>query len=135
MGVVLVLVMDKPMQIKQGFTLIEMILVLFIISMFLVFIPRLNFSLNDYYALQTLSTYLIKAQNEANYDNRTIHITVYENTLVIDGKNYYIDLLNVEYASFSYNEFGNINHALSIYSKNSDTKLVLQLGSGNYDIR
>ena len=135
MEAVLQLVMDKLMLINKGFTLIEMMLVLFIISMFYLFIPKLTFNLNDYYVLQVLSTYLIQAQNEANYQNKTIDVIVYDHTLIIDDIYYYIDSLNVEYTSFSYNEFGNINHALTIYSKNSDLKIILQLGSGNYDIR
>ena len=122
------------MQNKKGFTLLEMMIVLSLLSLFTLFVHQIQVH-HQIEPFEQLKSYLLKAQNDANQQNRKMIVKINGDEVFIDHQYYIIEHLNAEMVTFHYNEFGNISKACTIKSKSTQTSMVLQLGSGNLEIR
>ena len=123
--------MDKPYPNKNGFTLVEMLIVLFIVSM-LGF--GLSFCMHSslYVFMKNLQTLCITAQEKAYVDHKEVHVKL-NDKIYVDEVEYLIpnDIV-CDSVSFYYNAKGNMSKALSLHCQNasSQMKLVFQVGAG-----
>lgn len=123
--------MDRPYLNKNGFTFMEMLIVLLIVSLLnFGLYTKMNTSL--YVFMKQVQILCITAQEKAYVENRKVSIDINEK-MVIDEKNYFMPKdVACDSVSFYYNAKGNISKAFTLYCQNSHTKmkLVFQLGSG-----
>lgn len=123
--------MDKPYPNKNGFTLVEMLVVLLIVSMLGFGISsRLHSSL--YVFMKRLQTLCITAQEKAYVQHRKVYVDI-QDSILIDEIEYAIphDIV-CDNTSFYYNAKGNMSKAMSLHCQNasSQMKLVFQVGAG-----
>ena len=123
------------MSINKGFTIIEMMITLMIICMIMLLTIPIKSISKQSYEIQQLQLLLMQYQNEADYSNQKIKVVIDGNDVYFNDKHVIFHHLNANYVHFSYNEVGHISNALTITFKNSSKKIVLQLGSGNSEIR
>lgn len=120
---------------KKGYTLIEMLLVLLIISTVLISFNGLKKWKNNRLKVILLNDYLSYAQSMAVKDKRNIKVSLNDDTLIIDNHEYYIKDLKVNSYDYYYNELGNISKGGSISFKNNQYQIVLNIGSGCHEIK
>lgn len=123
--------MDKPYPNKNGFTLVEMLIVLFIVSMLGFGISfRMHSSL--YVFMKRLQTLCITAQEKAYVEHKKVYVKL-NDKIYVDEVEYLIpnDIV-CDSVSFYYNAKGNMSKALSLHCQNasSQMKLVFQVGAG-----
>lgn len=123
--------MGKPYPNKNGFTLIEMLVVLLIVSM-------LGFGLSTkmhcslYVFMKNLQTLCITAQEKAYVKHRKVYVEIGD-SIYMDDVEYKIPHdIACDHVSFYYNAKGNISKAMSLHCQNasSQMKLVFQVGAG-----
>ena len=123
--------MDRLYRNKNGFTLLEMLVVLLIVSI-------LSFGLSTrthtslYLFMKKIQTQCITAQEIAYVEHRRVDVSV-GSKIVIDDTEYRIDKdIVCEPISFYYNAKGNISKALTLRCQNANAKmkLIYQLGTG-----
>lgn len=116
--------MGKPYPNKNGFTLVEMLVVLLIVSM-------LGFGLSTkmhsslYVFMKNLQTLCITAQEKAYVE--------IDDSIYMDDVEYKIPHdIACDHVSFYYNAKGNMSKAMSLHCQNasSQMKLVFQVGAG-----
>lgn len=123
--------MGKPYPNKNGFTLIEMLVVLLIVSM-------LGFGLSTkmhcslYVFMKNLQTLCITAQEKAYVKHRKVYVEIGD-SIYMDDVEYKIPHdIACDHVSFYYNAKGNMSKAMSLHCQNasSQMKLVFQVGAG-----
>ncbi len=123
--------MDKPYPNKNGFTLVEMLIVLFIVSM-LGFGLSFHMHSSLYVFMKNLQTLCITAQEKAYVDHKKVYVKL-NDKIYVDEVEYLIpnDIV-CDSVSFYYNAKGNMSKALSLHCQNasSQMKLVFQVGAG-----
>lgn len=123
--------MDKPYPNKNGFTLVEMLIVLFIVSM-LGFGLSFRMHSSLYVFMKNLQTLCITAQEKAYVQHRNVYVKL-NDKIYVDEVEYLIpnDIV-CDSVSFYYNAKGNMSKALSLHCQNasSQMKLVFQVGAG-----
>lgn len=123
--------MDKPYPNKNGFTLVEMLIVLFIVSM-LGFGLSFRMHSSLYVFMKRLETQCITAQEKAYVDHKKVYVKL-NDKIYVDEEEYLIpnDIV-CDSVSFYYNAKGNMSKALSLHCQNasSQMKLVFQVGAG-----
>lgn len=123
--------MDKPYPNKNGFTLVEMLIVLFIVSMLgfgLSF--RMHSSLHVF--MKRLQTLCITAQEKAYVDHKKVYVKLNDKVYVDEVEYLIPNDIVCDSVSFYYNAKGNMSKALSLHCQNasSQMKLVFQVGAG-----
>ena len=123
--------MDKPYPNKNGFTLVEMLIVLFIVSM-LGFGLSFRMHSSLYVFMKNLQTLCITAQEKAYVEHKKVYVKL-NDKIYVDEVEYLIpnDIV-CDSVSFYYNANGNMSKALSLHCQNasSQMKLVFQVGAG-----
>lgn len=123
--------MDKPYPNKNGFTLVEMLIVLFIVSM-LGFGLSFHMHSSLYVFMKNLQTLCITAQEKAYVDHKKVYVKL-NDKIYVDEVEYLIpnDIV-CDSVSFYYNAKGNMSKALSLHCQNasSQMKLVFQVDAG-----
>lgn len=123
--------MDKPYPNKNGFTLVEMLIVLFIVSM-LGFGLSFRMHSSLYVFMKRLQTLCITAQEKAYVEHKKVYVKL-NDKIYVDEVEYLIpnDIV-CDSVSFYYNAKGNMSKALSLHCQNasSQMKLVFQVGAG-----
>ena len=123
--------MDKPYPNKNGFTLVEMLIVLFIVSM-LGFGLSFRMHSSLYVFMKNLQTLCITAQEKAYVDHKKVYVKL-NDKIYVDEVEYLIpnDIV-CDSVSFYYNAKGSMSKALSLHCQNasSQMKLVFQVGAG-----
>lgn len=123
--------MDKPSLNKNGFTFLEMMIVLLIVSI-------LSFGLYSkmqsslYVFMKQVQTLCITAQQKAYAEHRKVYVHI-QDSIHVDEIEYKIPKdIACDSVDFYYNAKGNISKALSLHCSNSSTKmkLVFQVGAG-----
>lgn len=122
---------------NDGFTLIEMLVVLLMVSMMLLLYPTMrnvNTSMLSAH-METFKTRLLMIQQSALLEKKRMDVSLLQNTMVVNGEMEYIPVSC--YQQFSFNESGNVSRAMSITcSLNQQQKtLVIQLGSGRMYVK
>lgn len=126
-------------KLDNGFTLIEMILVLFIVSILLLLFPMMRLKSSGVLRMQVeaLRYQFIKAQSDALHNKITVSISCDGTTCVIDET--IVELSNMMrcYGSVKFNENGNASRATTFTCEvgSSQKALVVQLGSGRMYVR
>ena len=123
--------MDKPYPNKNGFTLVEMLIVLFIVS-------KLGFGLSFhmhsslYVFMKNLQTLCITAQEKAYVDHKKVYVKLNDKIYVDEVEYLIANDIVCDSVSFYYNAKGNMSKALSLHCQNasSQMKLVFQVGAG-----
>lgn len=123
--------MDKPYPNKNGFTLVEMLIVLFIVSM-LGFGLSFHMHSSLYVFMKRLQTLFITAQEKAYVQHRNVYVNL-NDKIYVDEVEYLIpqDIV-CDSVSFYYNAKGNMSKAMSLHCQNASNqmKLVFQVGAG-----
>lgn len=123
--------MDKPYPNKNGFTLVEMLIVLFIVSM-LGFGLSFRMHSSLYVFMKRLQTLCITAQEKAYVQHKKVYVEL-NDKIYVDEVEYLIpqDIV-CDSVSFYYNAKGNMSKAMSLHCQNasSQMKLVFQVGAG-----
>lgn len=124
---------------KSGFTLIEMCLILFVVSMLLLMTPSLFHStaILDFHC-ERLVAFIKQAQAQALLKRKEVNVEVERNGITIDHT-YIPFAANVvcdEYF-FYFNGRGNINMANTItcHYYDSQKQIVMNLGNGNVYVK
>jgi prepilin-type N-terminal cleavage/methylation domain-containing protein len=129
--------MEKHISKNKGFTFLETMIVLLLISMVMIIYPTRMYLKNIQIKEDILVLYefLLQAQNEAIIHHQ-------RNVIVLDGKEVKSSFqqltlkeLEIVYITFHYNAKGHSSRALTISFINSKDKIVMQLGSGSLDLR
>lgn len=123
--------MDKPYPNKNGFTLVEMLIVLFIVSMLGFGISfRMHSSL--YVFMKRLQTLCITAQEKAYVEHKKVYVKLNDKIYVDEVEHLIPNDIVCDSVSFYYNAKGNMSKALSLHCQNasSQMKLVFQVGAG-----
>ena len=124
-------IVNKPYPNKNGFTLVEMLVVLLIVSM-------LGFGLSTkihsslYVFMKNLQTLCITAQEKAYVKHRKVYVEI-DDSIYMDDVEYKIPHdIACDHVSFYYNAKGNMSKAMSLHCQNasSQMKLVFQVGAG-----
>ncbi|MGM9946701.1 prepilin-type N-terminal cleavage/methylation domain-containing protein [Floccifex sp.] len=122
--------MDKPV-VNNGFTIIEMLIVLLILVCFTIPFVKPDPSFDIF--MKKMRIYSIICQEKAFLYKQNQNVSIQEHQAVFDDFVYvYPETITCEPVSFHYNSNGNISQALS-YSCQSLTQqktLIYQLGSG-----
>ncbi len=105
---VFILVMDKPMHLKKGFTLIEALFVLSILLVLMIFSSPNQQKVKSLDCLE-VESYLYYKQSEAMVSKQTQAL---------------------DYNHLTFNENGNINHASTIHFEKFNC--IIQLGAGRF---
>ena len=123
--------MDKPYPNKNGFTLVEMLIVLFIVSM-LGFGLSFHMHSSLYVFMKNLQTLCITVQEKAYVQHRNVYVNL-NDKIYVDEVEYLIpqDIV-CDSVSFYYNAKGNMSKAMSLHCQNASNqmKLVFQVGAG-----
>ena len=123
--------MGKPYPNKNGFTLVEMLVVLLIVSM-LGFGLSFRMHSSLYVFMKRLQTLCITAQEKAYVDHKKVYVKL-NDKIYVDEVEYLIpnDIV-CDSVSFYYNAKGNMSKAMSLHCQNasSQMKLVFQVGAG-----
>lgn len=123
--------MDKPYPNKNGLTLVEMLIVLFIVSM-LGFGLSFRMHSSLYVFMKNLQTLCITAQEKAYVEHKKVYVKL-NDKIYVDEVEYLIpnDIV-CDSVSFYYNAKGNMSKALSLHCQNASgqMKLVFQVGAG-----
>lgn len=123
--------MDKPSLNKNGFTFLEMMIVLLIVSI-------LSFGLYSkmhsslYVFMKQVQTLCITAQQKAYVERRKVYVSI-QDSILVDEVEYGIPKdIACDSVSFYYNAKGNMSKAFSFHCSNTNTKmkLVFQVGAG-----
>lgn len=124
--------MDKRYPVSNGFTLIEMLLVLLIVSVvsFGIYVKPQS---SLYLFMKQLQSYCILSQQKAFIFKETQNIYSESNSIYFNEG--YIEIpssISCTPFSFHYNEKGNISkaHSITCHNENKAMKLIFQLGSG-----
>lgn len=123
--------MGRPYPNKNGFTLLEMLIVLLIVSM-LSFGLTIKMHSSLYVFMKRLQTICITAQEKAYVEHHKVFVDV-GHTIRVDDIEYAIDHdIKCDSVSFYYNAKGNMSKALSLHCHNTNAKmkLVFQVGAG-----
>lgn len=123
--------MDRPFPNKNGFTILEMLMVLLIVSV-LALVTSSKPSSSLYIFMKQVQSLCICAQQKAYVNSTKIQVDMNE-SFWVDSMEYPIpkDIV-CETDSFYYNEKGNISKAntLRCHNAKEKMKLVFQLGTG-----
>lgn len=123
--------MGKPYPNKNGFTLVEMLVVLLIVSM-LGFGLSFRMHSSLYVFMKRLQTLCITAQEKAYVQHKKVYVEL-NDKIYVDEVEYLIpqDIV-CDSVSFYYNAKGNMSKAMSLHCQNasSQMKLVFQVGAG-----
>ncbi|MEG0092493.1 MAG: type II secretion system protein [Erysipelotrichaceae bacterium] len=124
---------------NKGFTMIEMIIVLSIISIMLLLVPKLFiYEIPLSYQMQYLKEQLLSIQMKALLQKQRINIEIQSNGIYVHSRfQPFQGNMICEPTTLSFNQFGNVNHAQSImcYLHQNQIKLVIQLGSGRMNVQ
>lgn len=123
--------MDRPSLDKNGFTMLEMMIVLLIVSI-------LSFGLYSkmqsslYVFMKQVQTLCITAQQKAYVQRRKVYVHI-QDSIQVDETEYFIPKdIACDSVDFYYNAKGNMSKAFSFHCSNASTKmkLVFQVGAG-----
>lgn len=130
--------MVKHMQ-NKGFTLIEMLLVVSVLSMLILLFP---FTQHDSIYLHTqlneIKERLLYAQSMALKTKKKVEVTIHGSSIQVSGSNFHLRKgMSCQGNNFYYNDKGNVSNAQTITCsiKDKTGSIVIQLGSGQLDIR
>lgn len=112
---------------RSGYTLLEMLLVLFILSIFV-----FSFEKNDYLNVLKIKSMIEYYQVNAYVNKEKVSLEFSGSRLSVNDQSLELPL-NCQETTFYFNEEGNISRALTL--KCGKYQLVLQLGSGVIEIR
>lgn len=123
----------------KGFTLIEMLLVLMMMSIFILLSPLLSYSHGTLsYEIYRIADIINSARNSALMEKRIVTVKV-ENTYMEVGNKHFDFAQGIVCTplTFHFNQKGNINMANTINCSNTNNQkeIVLHLGSGHLDVR
>ncbi|OCN05019.1 hypothetical protein A4S06_09625 [Erysipelotrichaceae bacterium MTC7] len=120
---------------KQGFTLVELLMVLCVVSVCMLILTQSPKTLTSLpMEIDKLKSVLLKAQREALLSKQVQHVQIEETFIVTADKRYQLpNGVNCGYHDIFFNERGNVNQARTITcSYKQDVKqLIVHLGSGN----
>ncbi|MGN1277248.1 MAG: prepilin-type N-terminal cleavage/methylation domain-containing protein [Floccifex sp.] len=122
--------MDKPV-VNNGFTIIEMLVVLFILLCFSIPFVKPVSSFDIF--IKKMRIYSIICQEKAFLYKQNQTVTIQEHQAIFEDFIYvYPDEFTCEPISFHYNANGNISQALSYrcQSLHQEKTMIYQLGSG-----
>ncbi|MEF9968506.1 MAG: competence type IV pilus minor pilin ComGD [Longicatena sp.] len=125
---------------NKGFSLLEMLLVLSVISILLFVFPLIapNKGILLRYEMETIRQKLMASQDHAMLTKQNITIAFNGNVLSIQKHDYDLKY-NVECHGnpFLFNEMGNVSRAQSVQCslQNKEAKLIVQLGSGRMYVK
>lgn len=120
----------------DGFTLIEMLIVLSSILMILILFPVLHPETKQIkMRLQMLRYQLLQCQEQAIAEGRTVEIAFSEDEMDVDGERIFIGMRCNQEVIFHPN--GNVNHAMTMrcHTADAEGELVIQLGSGRIYVK
>ena len=132
-------VMDKPMSQNKGFTMIETLFVLFIITMLLTLtltlhIPKKNIDTQ----IQEIKAFLNSAKIQAMVTKDSMKVTFTRDKITYDDQQYVLseDSYFDSY-EMTFNENGNIKTAKSLtyHTPKKDYTFVYQVGSGCFYVQ
>lgn len=122
---------------NDGFTLIEMILVLALLSIIVMIFPlvQMKSSTLSYVRMEYLKSQLLQAQFDAIQQKQTKEIHFSGQHVIIDDREIAISLTCDR--SFHFNESGNVSQAMTLTcsSDGVERALVIQLGSGRMYVK
>ncbi|MEF9961008.1 MAG: competence type IV pilus minor pilin ComGD [Erysipelotrichaceae bacterium] len=125
--------------LNKGFTMIEMILVLSIISIMMLIVPNLlRYEIPLSFQMQYLKEQLLTNQIKAMMNKKRIFLAIHHDSITINEQEYkFQGNMICEPTTIAFNGFGNVNKAQSIhcYQGESTMRIVVQLGSGRTDVR
>lgn len=129
--------MEKHMSNHNGFTLLETLIVLSIISMMMIISPLQNSfqTIQIQQDIMVLYEFLLRAQNDAILYHRHNEVILNQHRAYSLYETIDFQQLNMMYQSFHFNEKGHISKACTIRFVNSERQIVAQLGSGSLDLR
>lgn len=121
----------------NGFTLLETLIVLSIISMMIIISPLQNSfqTIQIQQDIMVLYEFLLRAQNDAILYHRHNEVILNQHRAYSLYETIDFQQLNMMYQSFHFNEKGHISKACTIRFVNSERQIVAQLGSGSLDLR
>ena len=123
--------MGRPSLDKNGFTFVEMMIVLLIVSILsLGLYSKMHTSL--YVFMKQVQTLCITAQQKAYVERRKVYVSI-QDSILVDEVEYRIPKdIACDSVSFYYNAKGNMSKAFSFHCSNTNTKmkLVFQVGAG-----
>lgn len=127
------------MRNKEGFTLLEMCLVLSFIALLYLLLPvNTTNSSRLHFECEKLSAYIKRAQVTALKNRRIVNVEIKSNGVFVDEKWYTFSpsFLCDEYV-FYFNGHGNINMANTVncYYQGREGRIVMNLGNGNIYVK
>ena len=131
--------MVKHMLNKKGFTLIEMLMVLFIISIITLLVPPkqmyTKYLLRQ--KIEYVKTMLLDCQSKAMIEHKQKNINITTNSIECEDQIVSLEPFMCEGISFHYTPTGTISNAQTLHfiSSKQSYDIVLQLGSGCADVR
>ncbi|MCR0203922.1 prepilin-type N-terminal cleavage/methylation domain-containing protein [[Clostridium] innocuum] len=131
--------MDRQL-CDRGFTLVEMLLVLLLLSVILLVTPLLNRQQGILLRMdaQQIRELCIQAQAEAMKLHKNVTIQLRGSNVYKDAKQYPLQkTTSCDTLRFHYTPHGTISQAFTLHCRNasSSIQLVAQLGSGRLDVR
>lgn len=124
---------------NNGFTLIEMLIVLLIISICVLVFPvvQQRKQLMFRYQMLTFKQHLLQAQTKAMETRKIVNVDIQANGYQIDDVYYAWDNMSCQRTSLQYYPQGSVSQAKTIHCscERNDLQLVIQLGSGQMDVR
>lgn len=128
--------MDKQ-RFADGFTLVEMLVVLLLLSLCMMIFPltQIHKSAVLQMQMETMRRELLSLQVKAIHEKRRIEIEFIGEMMKCEERN--INLHMRCQGRLSFNASGNVNHAMSIPCQldGESAKLVIQLGSGRMYVK
>ena len=124
--------MDKPRP-TNGFTMLECLLVLLIISILSISIPKMTYKDTMEITMKNITNLCVYVQEKAFIHKKDTYIHFNEDFIVFEDYEYVLpSSISCDMTSLYFNEKGNINHGQSIHCHKGNTsyKLIFQLGSG-----
>lgn len=125
---------------NKGFTLLEMLIVLFVISMLVVIFPfvKPQKHIQLGYEMQNIKQLLLQTQISALQEHCEKQVKITSDTVYYDGHRYaLVEGMHCDPASIYYHANGNVNQAKTIRCScfGESKKLVIELGSGAVYVR
>lgn len=124
---------------SKGFTLIEMVIVLLIISSLFVLTPSITSTATIlHFEMNRMLDILKQVQWAAIQERKIIDVNIFKNKLIASEKVYDFDSrMTCDASPFHFNARGNVSQAQTItcYVNQKSKQLVIHLGSGNVYLR
>lgn len=121
----------------DGFTMIEMLLVLGILSTFVLLMPIAKEPISLHIHMQRMKEQLLSLQTHAILNKKTMNAQINTTQMICGNETFtYAKGIVCDPSQVSFNALGNVNQARTIhcFANRRKMKLVIQLGSGRMRI-